>query len=111
MLASFANTYATWNFVVQKEKVMCCRASSSTSTHAPLSRASLTPSLAPLLLCPSPISQDGNTALMLAAKQGEDECVKLLLEAGCDKEAKDKVHDEWSVVVMTREIVVLSCNG
>ena len=46
------------------------------------------------------------------AAQGGAECgVKLLLEAGCDKEAKDKVRDECGVVVMTREIVVLSCNG
>ena len=48
---------------------------------------------------------------MLAAVNGKDGCVKLLLEAGCDKEAKNKVRDECGVVVMTREIVVLSCNG
>ena len=67
--------------------------------------------LAPLLLCPSPISQLKMTALMLAAQKGEDGCVKLLLEAGCDKDAKDNVRDDCCVVVMTREIVVLSCNG
>ena len=49
--------------------------------------------------------------MMYAAKEGRDGCVKLLLEAGCDKEAKDEVRDECGVVVMTREIVVLSCNG
>ena len=49
--------------------------------------------------------------MMLAALNGKDECVKLLLEAGCDKEAKDKVRDECGVVVITREIVVLSCDG
>ena len=49
--------------------------------------------------------------MMIAAMNGKDGCVKLLLEAGCDKEAKDKVRDECGVVVMTREIVVLSCNG
>ena len=48
---------------------------------------------------------------MGAAVNGSDGCVKLLLEAGCDKEAKTKVRDECGVVVMTREIVVLSCNG
>ena len=48
---------------------------------------------------------------MRAAYNGKDGCVKLLLEAGCDKEAKNKVRDECGVVVMTREIVVLSCNG
>ena len=48
---------------------------------------------------------------MYAAKEGKDECLKLLLKAGCDKDAKDKVRDECGVVVMNREIVVLSCNG
>ena len=48
---------------------------------------------------------------MKAALLGKDECLKLLLEAGCDKDAKDKVRDECGVVVMTREIVVLGCNG
>ena len=49
---------------------------------------------------------------MLAAREGKDGCLKLLLEAGCDKEAKSiYVRDECGVVVMTREIVVLSCNG
>ena len=47
---------------------------------------------------------------MIAAEEGKDECLKVLLEAGCDKEAKDKVRDECGVVVVTREIVVLSCN-
>ena len=76
-------------------------------THPP----SLPPSLVPLLLYPLTISQDERTALMYAAQEGKDECVKVLLEAGCDKEAKDKVRDERGVVVMPREIVVLSCNG
>ena len=49
--------------------------------------------------------------MISAAQNGSDGCLKLLLEAGCDKEAKDKVRDECGVVVMTREIVVLSCNG
>ena len=48
---------------------------------------------------------------MYAAYFGKDGCLKLLLEAGCDKEAKDDVRDECGVVVMTCEIVVLSCNG
>ena len=58
--------------------------------HLPI----LPPSLAPLLLCPSPISQVEKTALMKAAEYGKDGCLKLLLEAGCDKEAKNKVRDE-----------------
>ena len=50
--------------------------------------------------------------MMYAAQAyGSDGCLKLLLEAGCDKEAKDEVRDECGAVVMTREIVVLSCNG
>ena len=49
--------------------------------------------------------------MMYAAQEGKDGCLKLLLEAGCDKDAKDEVRDECGVVVMTREIVVLSCNG
>ena len=64
----------------------------------------------PFLLCPSPISQDEKTALMYAALFGKDGCLKLLLEAGCDKEAKNKVRDECGVVIMSREIVVLSCD-
>ena len=48
---------------------------------------------------------------MLALDLRTDGCVKLLLEAGCDKEAKAEVRDECGVVVMNREIVVLSCNG
>ena len=69
------------------------------------------PSLALLLLCPSPISQSERTALIIVARNGDDKCVKLLLEAGCDKDAKNKVRDECGVVVMTREFVVLNCNG
>ena len=82
-----------------------------TPHRTPLTHPPFPPSLAPLLLCPSPISQSEETALMKAAQYGKDGCLKLLLEAGCDKEAKDKVRDECGVVVMTREIVVLSCNG
>ena len=48
---------------------------------------------------------------MIVAEKGKEGCLKLLLEAGCDTEAKDKVRDKCGVVVMTREIVVLSCNG
>ena len=64
-----------------------------------------------LLLCLSPISQNERTALMIAILNGKDKCLKLLLEAGCDKGAKTNVRDECSAVIMTREIVVLSCNG
>ena len=49
--------------------------------------------------------------MMIAVEKGKDGCLKVLLEAGCDKQAKNEVRDECGVVVMTREIVVLSCNG
>ena len=48
--------------------------------------------------------------MLKAAEYGNDGCLKLLLEAGCDKEAKNKVRDECGVVIMSREIVVLSCD-
>ena len=48
--------------------------------------------------------------MMLVAEKGNVEFLKLLLEAGCDKEAKDYVRDECGVVVMTREIIVVSCS-
>ena len=66
---------------------------------------------AALLLCPSLMSQDGRTALMQAAKQGKDSCLKLLLEAGCHKEAKDNVSDGWGVVLMACEVIVLGWHG
>ena len=49
---------------------------------------SLTKYLTPSSL---PVSQDGWTALILAAANGKEGCVKLLLDAGADKEAKDNV--------------------
>jgi hypothetical protein len=37
-------------------------------------------------------AQDGCTALISAAGEGHIECVRLLIEAGANKEAKDKVR-------------------
>ena len=37
-------------------------------------------------------TQDGDTALSLAAVQGRTECVRLLVECGADKEAKNNVR-------------------
>ncbi len=36
-------------------------------------------------------SQSGDTALFSAAECGHADCVRLLIDAGADKEAKDKV--------------------
>ncbi len=36
--------------------------------------------------------QDGWTALSIAAQNGRADCVRLLIDAGADKDAKTKVH-------------------
>jgi hypothetical protein len=38
-------------------------------------------------------TQDGSAALALAAANGFTDCVRLLLEVGADKEARDSVRD------------------
>ncbi len=35
----------------------------------------------------------GSTALMTAAEKGHADCVRLLVDVGADKEAKDNVRD------------------
>ena len=40
----------------------------------------------------SVITQDGDTALMLAAREGMTDVVSMLLEAGANIELQDKVH-------------------
>ena len=37
-------------------------------------------------------SQDQDTALMYAARKGRADCVRLLIDAGADKEAKNYVR-------------------
>jgi hypothetical protein len=37
-------------------------------------------------------AQDGSTALMDAAEKGRSDCMRLLLDAGADKDAKYKVR-------------------
>jgi ankyrin repeat protein len=37
-------------------------------------------------------TQGGDTALMLASKMGHIDCVRVLLEAGADKDAEDNVR-------------------
>ncbi len=39
--------------------------------------------------------QDGRTALMCAADIGYADCVRMLLDAGADKEAKDNVRYQY----------------
>ncbi len=40
-------------------------------------------------------SQSGSTPLILAARNGRADCVRLLLEAGADRDATNKVHDRY----------------
>ena len=40
----------------------------------------------------SVITQDGDSALMMAAQEGKTEVVSLLLEAGANTDLQDKVH-------------------
>ena len=55
----------------------------------------LNPTPSPLLISVSAvIFQDGSTALHLAAKKGDVECLKALLDKGSDVTATNKVCDE-----------------
>jgi hypothetical protein len=47
-------------------------------------------------------AQDGRTALMRAANSGHKDCVRLLLDAGANKNAKDRVRggSVWYVDVV-----------
>ena len=40
-------------------------------------------------------TQDGQTALICAAREGHMNCARLLLDAGADKEAKNNVRASW----------------
>ena len=46
------------------------------------------------LLCAIPItgSQDGDMALICAARNGRADCLRLLIDAGADKNARDNVR-------------------
>ncbi len=43
--------------------------------------------------------QDGETALIVAAKGGHTECVRLLLDCKVEKDARDKVRDKKDAVL------------
>jgi hypothetical protein len=47
-------------------------------------------------------TQDGRTALMCASESGQTDCVRLLLDAGADMNAKDKVR----VFLMFRDTIM-----
>lgn len=46
-------------------------------------------------------AQKGNTALMVAAWEGRMDCVRLLLEAGAKKEAKNQVRSSDRCLLTT----------
>ncbi len=50
------------------------------------------------------LAQHGSTALMYASQGGHLDCVRLLVDAGADKDAEDNVRDaifkfEWNALV------------
>ncbi len=52
-------------------------------------------------------SQDGDTALICAAKRRFVDCVQLLIDAGADKDAKDNVRRQ-SLLLLGRLVVKFS---
>ncbi len=52
------------------------------------------------------ILQTGRTALMNAAWQNRADCARLLIDAGADKEARDKVRVVCSFQRLSREVQV-----
>ena len=52
----------------------------------------------------SVISQDGDSALMMAARESKTEVVSLLLEAGANTDLQNKVHVGVHVKVVWEEI-------
>ena len=52
----------------------------------------------------SVITQYGDSALMMAAKEGRNEVVSLLLEAGANTDLQNKVHISVHMQVVWEEI-------
>lgn len=50
------------------------------------------------------LSQDGLTSLLYSVENGHTECVRLLVESGADKEAKNDVRDMLSSLDVVESI-------
>ena len=50
--------------------------------------------------------QDGYTALMYASEKGNIDIVKLLLQAGADKNIQNKVRNSYSIIIF---VVIVEC--
>ena len=52
------------------------------------------------------VTQDGHTALIVAAAEGHTECLRALMASGADKEAKGNVRGRpWFAVLVCKLIV------
>ncbi len=52
-------------------------------------------------------AQSGYTALIRAAENGHVDCARLMLDAGVDKNAKDKVRDRFVASAAVRGLVLV----
>jgi len=77
--------------ILQKKFEVDCQNKVTTLRFTPITRIKLTKTI-PLVLY-----QDGNTLLMLAAKNGHAEVVKILLGLGADKSITNKVPSAFAL--------------
>ena len=54
-----------------------------------------------IFICPFTYVQDGQTALYIASKNGNNECVQLLLTSGANSHIADRVSCEYHFIVYT----------